>query len=66
MKQSAQHNVTWKNSSEECRLAVPSGRTLTYTSFAWKIQILEICWSPLNAETGGQLSLMLSHYSIQM
>jgi len=37
MKQSAQHNVTWQTSSEYCRLMVPSGRTLNYVLFAWKI-----------------------------
>jgi hypothetical protein len=46
IKQIVQSMVTWQTNSEYCRLAVPSGRNLN-VSFAWKIQILEICGSPL-------------------
>lgn len=47
MARSMQHNVTWQNSSEYCKLAVPSARTLNYVSFQQKIQIAEIFGSPL-------------------
>jgi hypothetical protein len=45
--QNTQHIVTWQTSSEYCRLAVPSGRTLNYVSFQRKILIPEIFGSPL-------------------
>jgi len=47
MTRSTQHHVTWQTSSEYCRLAVPSGRTLNYVSFKQKIRIAEIFGSPL-------------------
>jgi len=44
---SMQRNVTWQTSSEYRMLTAPSGRTLNYISFVWKIQIPEIFGSSL-------------------
>jgi len=64
MTQSTRRNVTWQTNSEYCRLAVPSGRSLNYISFAQKIQIPKIFGSSLYIHawcqhTDGYISLSL-------
>jgi hypothetical protein len=52
--QSTQCIVTWQSSSEYRRLTVPSGRTMNYVSFVWKILIPKIFGFPL-VDTDSQL-----------
>ena len=63
---SPQCSVTWQTSSEYRRLAVPSGRTLTYVSFARKIQIAEIFVSPLLARHSTVYEVSLRHNNINL